>query len=412
MIFPRKRKNLISSSVLVLLSFVLLIPPFVLHIWRAYSNISSWSITEWLISYDGGFVRRGIGGEIVKTLSFVFELSPSIIIVILSVVSWLFLLFLVLRESKGLLPSYIVLSPVFLGMPIYSEFLVRKDVLGLLLLAVSFLVIRSWSGIKKYVAVSSLLTFGVLNHESVIFYGFPIIILTEVFANKDVEWKRNLVPYFPLLLVGLVVVISKGNEDTALQISYFWNSFFTEKYAEFCCLDENPAAIDAIGWTTQRGLSLSLGLLNDFANGFIYVPMAWILTIFICLQFASWSLDKAVERQFTKIFLVQLFFASPLFLLGWDLGRWIFFITVSSLLWVSIFREVEISQKHLDYLASRLHLRPWFNQKQLGFLALVVGVPACCWSLGNVILSTPLGDNLFILYKLIQKPHLLMTVFN
>ena len=402
MIFARKRINLISSSVLVLLSVVLLIPPFVLHIWRTYTNISSWQITEWLISYDGGFVRRGIGGEIVKTLSFVFELSPSLIIIILSVVSWLFLLFLVLRESKGLLPSYIVLSPVFLGMPIYSDFLVRKDVLGLLLLAVSFLVIRNWSGIKKYVAVSSLLTFGVLNHESIIFYGFPIIILTEVFANKDIEWKRNLVPYFPLLLVGIVVVISKGNEDTALQISYFWNSFLTEKYAEFCCLDENPAAIDAIGWTTQRGLSLSLGLLNDFANGFIYVPMAWILTIFLCLQFGSWSLNKAVTRQFTKIFLVQLFFVSPLFLLGWDLGRWIFFISVSSLLWVSIFREVEISNKYLDYLEGFVRLGQRLNTKELGFVGLIVGVPGCCWSLGNVIMSTPLGDSLYILYKLNQ----------
>jgi hypothetical protein len=402
MIFARKRINLISSSVLVLLSVVLLIPPFILHIWRTYTNISSWQITEWLISYDGGFVRRGIGGEIVKTLSFVFELSPSLIIIILSVVSWLFLLFLVLRESKGLLPSYIVLSPVFLGMPIYSDFLVRKDVLGLLLLAVSFLVIRSWSGIKKYVAVSSLLTFGVLNHESIIFYGFPIIILTEVFANKDIEWKRNLVPYFPLLLVGLVVVISKGNEDTALQISYFWNSFLTEKYAEFCCLDKNPAAIDAIGWTTQRGLSLSLGLLNDFANGFIYVPMAWILTIFLCLQFGSWSLNEAVARQFTKIFLVQLFFVSPLFLLGWDLGRWIFFISVSSLLWVSIFREVEISNKYLDYLEGFVRLGQRLNTKELGFVGLIVGVPGCCWSLGKVIVATPLGDSLYILYKLNQ----------
>lgn len=391
MMFSRKGINSASNSSLVLLSLALLFPPFVLNISRAYSNVSSWQITEWLISYDGGFVRRGIGGEIVKTLSVVFELSPSSIIIMLSIFSWLLLVFLVLRVSRGLLPSYIVLSPVFLGMPIYSDFIIRKDVLGLLLLAVSFLVIRSWAGIKKYIAVTTLLTFGVLNHESIIFYGFPIIILAEICVNKKVEWKRNLVPYFPLFLAGLAVFINKGTPDNALRITYFWNYFFTEKYSEFCCYSETPAAIDAIGWSTQFGLSLSLGLLNEFANGFIYVPLAWILTIFLCLQFGSWSLNKAVARQFSRIFLLQLFFVSPLFLLGWDLGRWIFFITVSSLLWVSCFREVEISNKYLDYLDSLIHLGPRLNQKELGFFGLIVGVPHCCWSLGNVILSTPLG---------------------
>ena len=412
MIIIRKNINAFSSSSLFLLSVLFLVLPFAKHIWYAYGNINSWQITEWLISYDGGFVRRGIGGEIVKNLSLALEFSPSIIIIILSVVSWLLLVFLVLKISKGVLPSYVALSPVFLGMPIYSDYLVRKDVLGLLLLAASLLVIKNWHGIKKYVAINSLLTFGALNHESIIFYGFPIVILAEILSNKNAKWKRNLFPYILLLLVGLAVVVSKGAADTALQISSFWNSFFRENYVEFCCLDKSPAAIDAIGWTTQRGLSLSLGLLNDFANGFIYVPLAWAITIFLCLQFGSWSLNKAVGKNYIRIFLVQLVFVSPLFLLGMDLGRWIFFITVSSLLWVSIFREVEISQKHLDYLASRLHLRPRLNQKELGFLALIVGVPGCCWGLGNVIFSTPLGENLFVLHKLIQKSHLLMTVFN
>tara|TARA_A100001015_G_C15023978_1_gene729468 strand:+ start:980 stop:2179 length:1200 start_codon:yes stop_codon:yes gene_type:complete len=398
----RKGINLIPSSALVLLSIALLLPPLVLNIWRAYSNVSSWQITEWLISYDGGFVRRGIGGEIVKTLSVVFELSPSLTIIILSIFSWLLLVFLVLRVSRGLLPSYIVLSPVFLGMPIYSDFVIRKDVLGLLVLAFSFLVIRNWDGIKKYIAVTTLLVFGVLNHESIIFYGFPIIILAEISVNKNVDWKRNLVPHIPLLLVGLAVVINKGTVETALHITSFWNSFFTEKYPRFCCYAENPAAIDAIGWSTQRGLSLSLSLLSEFVNGFIYVPLAWILTIFICLQFGRWSLKKAAARQFSKIFLIQLFFVSPLFLLGWDFGRWIFFVTVSSLLWVSCFREVEISNKYLDYLDRIEYLGQQFNQKELGFFGLIVGVPVCCWSASSVILSTPAGNTLYILYKLIQ----------
>lgn len=399
--FLRIRIDSLSSSSLMLFSVVLLIAPLILHISWAYGNINSWQITEWLISYDGGFVRRGIGGEIVKILSSTFELSPPLIIIILSVISWLALVFFIFQLSRDLIPSYLILSPVFLGMPIYADFLHRKDVLGLLLLAISLLVIRGWSGIGKYVAVNFLLLFGLLNHESIVFYGFPIVILAEIFSNKNFDWKRNISPYFPLLLLVLIVMIYKGTDETTIQISSFWNLFLEKNYAEFCCLAERPAAIDAIGWTTWSGLSLSLGLLNDFANNFIYVPAAWILTIFICLQFGNWSLNRTIGRRFIAIFLIQLFFVSPLFLLGWDFGRWIFFITVSSLLWVSIFREVEISHKYLDYFVNLLHMKPWFTSKELFFFGLIIGVPACCWSLGKVILSSPLGESFYILNKLV-----------
>ena len=147
--FLRIRIDSLSSSTLMLFSVVLLIAPLILHISWAYGNINSWQITEWLISYDGGFVRRGIGGEIVKILSSTFELSPPLIIIILSVISWLALVFFIFQLSRDLIPSYLILSPVFLGMPIYADFLHRKDVLGLLLLAISLLVIRGWSGIGK-----------------------------------------------------------------------------------------------------------------------------------------------------------------------------------------------------------------------------------------------------------------------
>ena len=90
--FLKKKIDALSSSSFMMFSVALLIAPLILHIYIVYGNINSWQITEWLISYDGGFVRRGIGGEIVKILSSTFGLSPSLIIIILSVISWLSLI--------------------------------------------------------------------------------------------------------------------------------------------------------------------------------------------------------------------------------------------------------------------------------------------------------------------------------
>ena len=159
MMFLRRRLDAIPAFWVVLLSITLLLGPLALHIINVYGNVNSWQITEWLISYNGGFVRRGVGGEIVKLLSFNFELAPPLIIILLSVISWFGLVFFILKISRGIIPSYIVLSPVFLGMPIYSDFLVRKDVLGVLILALALLISRDWTGVKKYVAVNILMIF-------------------------------------------------------------------------------------------------------------------------------------------------------------------------------------------------------------------------------------------------------------
>jgi len=398
----RKRINSCSNLFIGGLIIAALLGPLALHVYNSFKNINSWSITEWLISYDGGFVRRGIGGELVKILSIDLNLAPTSIIITISILAWIILIFFIFRISKGVIPNYILLSPIFFGMPVYSDFLVRKDVLGVLLLAFSLFVIKNFSGLQKYVLVNILIILALLNHESVIFFGIPLIIITEIIYTKGINWFRAVLPYYPCFLTAAVVLIFKGGEESANAIAVFWNSFFNENYPGFCCLSERPAAIDAIGWTTARGLSLSLGLLNDFVNGIIYVPAAWILTIFICLQLGSWALGKHEGRRFVAIFLVQLFFVSPLFLLGWDLGRWIFFVTASSLIWILLFKEATLQQRHLDRLVDLLNVRPLLTQKEVGLVTLIFGIPGCCWSLGGFILSTPLGDNLYFFYKILK----------
>ena len=41
---------------------------------RFYDN--SWTVGEWLISYAGGFVRRGLPGELIHFISTQYSLSP------------------------------------------------------------------------------------------------------------------------------------------------------------------------------------------------------------------------------------------------------------------------------------------------------------------------------------------------
>lgn len=345
-------------------------------------------------------MRRGIGGEFVKLLSQYLNLSPSIIIIFASIFSWLALAILIKRLAKDVLPSYFILSPVFLGMPIYSDFIVRKDVLGLLLLALALLVIKKYQAAPKYILVNGLIILGLLNHESILFYGLPLVLMTDINRSKGLSFYRVILTYVPSFLVVLLVVSYKGDVGTANSIAGFWNSYLASNFPDLCCLNEHPAAIDAIGWSTSQGVALSLGLLTDFANRFIYVPVIWLVTIFACMQLGNWVMNEHHKRRFVELFMVQLLFASPLFILGWDLGRWIFYISTSSLIWVSIFRENNIIPGYFSRVFDFLHLKPNLTSKELGFIGLFFGVPACCWSIQNAIISSPIGDNLYAIYLL------------
>lgn len=399
----RRAVNELSDTSITVMSIIVLIPPLLLHIHSGLQQINSWQVTEWLISYDGGFVRRGFGGELIKLISSYLHLSPSVIIVSLSTAVWLSLSLLTLRLAKGAVPAYIIFSPLLLGMPVYSEFLVRKDVLGILLLLVALMGIKRFSGFGKYAAINLAIVVAVLNHESFLFYGFPLILFTESMRREWSGYLQLLVLCSPSLFAVVLVLAHTGDQGTAIAITNFWNLYLSEEFSYLCCLQGQPAAIGAIGWTPEQGVSLSLGLFNEFANGFVYVPIAWFLTAVICLQLICWSLPLPQKRLFFVVFALQTLFVLPLFLLGWDFGRWIFFITTSSLLWTLIFKDETLPFCWLSWRLERLDGWLELSTKEAGLLAFAFGVPACCWSLQQVVKSTPIGDNILSMMVLLNS---------
>ena len=66
-----KRKSPFEVFFIIL---IILGIPLNLYKNRLYDN--SWTVGEWLISYAGGFVRRGLPGELIHFISNKFSLSP------------------------------------------------------------------------------------------------------------------------------------------------------------------------------------------------------------------------------------------------------------------------------------------------------------------------------------------------
>jgi hypothetical protein len=405
------RNSKVGDNVLGFLAFILLALPAAFQAVRFSTpwGSNSWQITEWFITYDGGFVRRGLLGGPLRFASEFLDVPPSLIAISISALSWIAMTVLFLRLNKGRIKLYIIFSPLLLGMPIFSNFFIGKDVFQLLIFTVSLLLLKTKISPLKIVIVNFLCCIAVLNHEAFLFFGLPIILITASILNekKVISWSVVL-SFTPVILTSALTLISKGDVQISSLITAGWNDFFANNFPAYCCYSESPSAIGAIGWTTIEGVSLSLSVLSDFVAGFIYVPLLWACTFcFAIFLVGNWGIPKDLRNEFFTVLGIQCFFVAPLFLLGWDFGRWFFFILMTSVIWILLFgNKLDNVVKGISFKSLR-----FIKLIRLGrprdiylFIALFcLAIPRAVWTVKLYIISNPFGANLWAAFNLFFK---------
>lgn len=358
----------------------------------------SYQLTEWLINYSAGFVRRGWPGELVALLSAVTGAQANHVVVLLSGFLFLTLLLLLVLRTKGRVPLVLMFSPVLMGMPLYGDFMVRKDVLGLLLLAFCLALRRHVMWLPARLALLNLLAcLAILSHETFFFYAVPALV---VLIARDLGGgpRRLLVAAIvmaPTALAFALCVLFKGDSTSMRIIHESWSGLWLSINPMDCCIHEPGGSIEGLQWSSARALSLPYSVLSAF-SGIIYVPLAWCLTIAACFFFLTALVDprETGDRgRLAGILIFQLVAIAPLFVVGWDFGRWLFFWTCGSLL--LHFDGACLSTKLAVALDARLG---WLssvslprNKAFVSMLCLVFSVPHCCWTTGRYYEAMPAG---------------------
>ena len=67
------KEIVLKKNFLLFIIFLIIFAVFYLYIKHNVGNDSS--VSEWLINYNGGFTRRGLGGEIAITIANLFDFS-------------------------------------------------------------------------------------------------------------------------------------------------------------------------------------------------------------------------------------------------------------------------------------------------------------------------------------------------
>jgi hypothetical protein len=348
----------------------------------AHLNWSPWGYSEWLINYDGGFIRRGMGGELIDLLVPSDHVVAVNLLVFANYAALSLLLLWAWRRSPTRSAAAMALAVLVPGglfqMAVGNAFFFRKEIVFHIALGIDCVLygmIVATSNPRRRTTLTGVLiaffavqsVFLPLVHEAYLFISFPAAWLI---ANRVARQcpERPLYRRVVDATIGLEVVlfglcaVFKGSPDVVNQM---WHAMSAaDRLLISQGTDALPSGgISAIGWSTMLNLS---GVFQMFIAGEFWIwGLAGTGIALVLVLITAWSVARPHANAATaegaeqlthsvELFrahmgqLAFLFLASsPMYLLGIDWGRWLSSVTISYLLILFVDARASLSPPDL-----------------------------------------------------------------
>ncbi len=279
--------------------------------------------TDWIINYEGGYIRRGLLGEISINLSNAFNLNIKYIFFLLHFSIYFLFHILFYKYFKNFIKNYIFyflcFSPLVFLYPLATfEAFSRKEIFFITFFLLScFITLNSNNRKIIFLSTNFLVFLSYLIHESSIFFiNFFYLVFFIYLKQNDykisyVEILIIIAIYFALFFLLFIPVT---DEKITLMVTYINQNFF--EITEFS---------GAISWLKRSASSSFLFLkvntiyLKDFLRYLILLH--FLIIFFFLLQKNNYfKLNK-----FISLFTILTFLSpSCLFILINDWGRLVY----------------------------------------------------------------------------------------
>ncbi len=299
----------------------------------AFINIkikANWAIGDWLINYRGGFVRRGLTGEIALRLSHLLSVSPLIIVALLQLFFYAVILYavwkLLAKTNWSLWLVLLIFSPATLAFHVLDPTAgSRKEII--LFAGLGVLLLWLLHGAKHYVAIvvylTALCTSCVLSHEALIVF-LPYTLAALLICMKDVAQvlKFTCIPVIVTLLATYSVVHHPGNQASADTICASLSQPVTMPLSGLC-----GGAIQGLAYSTAMARQDVIDYERGFHYSTLYSITGLLALLPVLLAFATLWRYPALRRNLTVLAgaaLISGLASSILFVYATDWGRWIY----------------------------------------------------------------------------------------
>lgn len=277
--------------------------------------------TDWMINYEGGFVRRGLSGSILLYATRWTHISPTVLITVLQLSLSLTYFILLIRKAKSsnILPLLYFLL-FFATNPILRFYFFEgrgmKDLL-VLILTVWHISIARRAPSNGYVlqAVFPVSLGGALLalcHEGLaLFYWLPTSVFIAMFFRARLRPHELLLLYGPTICAIIASIAATGTPEQGHLIRDSWRSM-NIAWPAINAVDEGISQSLTSALTEVRGIYGSVNILYFFG-----VALFSLYPIVRCIKLVTPSI-KGVS-----LLAILAFTCSPLFLIGLDYQRWV-----------------------------------------------------------------------------------------
>lgn len=336
---------------------------------NAQNHLESYTTSDWLVNYQGGFIRRGLIGQIVYLTSWNRASALWMIFAIQSIAvlatSWL-ILKIYFYNPKNYSWLLILLSPAFFFTFTFYDVSasLRKELL--IFLAMSLLIYSLIGNqIKIGLLRTALLVYivTVYSHEMASlclpFFIYPLFISLKNITAEKKRLYRYIALFTAIAISGLIgSIVFNGDERSIANIC---QSLTERGFSDYAC---TGGAIQFM----NNSLSWAISYLADTIKHppFILLFLCSFMLSLVPILCTNWIADNRVRL----LLIVGFIFLLPLFITGIDWGRWIhIFVVLSSLclLFDAAHQKITIWPFSKGLLIAYLAcwtLPPWFEKPQ------------------------------------------------
>ena len=303
-------------------------------------DYETYEISDWMINYEGGFVRRGLIGQCLLWANHIHSFDIRYAIVLIEAffyVLFLYLIFKIFNKYKwSLLGAMFPIVCSTTSLTVY-----RRDFMMLCLCYLSYKLFFRYlkdNGINSLIISIMIMSVSITIYEPIFFVMVPVLVLQ--YWNKKKNIKNSLFIFLIPILCMVLSCIFRGTDN---QVNDIWQSWlpYLSQYVDI--QNENIGfAIQFLGLTNQEVFSLHYECTfrdNMPLWTIITLIIVFSLAYFLCTYVPSVyregkRLCENIDKyEISKILLFQLFIQLPIFtLLSCDYGR-----TIPMSLYTSIF---------------------------------------------------------------------------
>lgn len=397
----RHQTNLLRAS------FVVLVLYWVYAIYLRWHNLmgafvySNFELDDWMINYEGGFVRRGLMGQLLYEI---YQWHPYpvrnvvIVVVICSLLSFMALVVRLYIKEKWSVVSLVAIPFFGLAFSMFSVY--RRDFVMLVAVYCVFYALKKYWEEGKWIwwlCIQCLAVLSILSHEATFFFMLPIMMMVHWFKlqRQGVDRyhairKMSVLFVLPLLAMGVCVVF-KGNAEIVAAIWKSWEPCMN-RYPLPGDITLSNNGINALLWDTWDTFKMHMSV--NFASVFwpefpIVRKLPFVLFGYVCVYYLVLKINT-VDLQWNKlaafdetllsnVLLLQFVFLLPMFtVLSCDINRVMTYWIFSSLFVFHFFKDKSLYPSRITrisiYIQNKMSgwcciSNPWF------YLLIIVLLP-------------------------------------